>query len=186
MTEPINVITAILKKYNEIFDENEKNENNKIIINNNVNFKKLLLEIDKVEKETKCITENSELFFNNTNIKKIHEMNFIQDINLVTSIVRYRKLEIKKQIRIISLSIQVYKYVLIKIKCYDYFANNNNQLKLNIEQLNMESLENERKICINIFTKNIFENIHFLQDTLCRYVDLENKLQQFKKEIINK
>jgi len=175
MSEPINIISLILKKYNEKFDENENNENNKIMIKNNLDFKKLLLEIDKVEKETKCVTDNKELFLSNTNnIKSIHEMNFIQDINLVTEIVKYRKLEIKRQIRTISLAIEVYKYVLIKIKCVDYFSN-----KYNLN-LNNDDLLKDRRKCVEIFNSAVF-NPYFLQDTLCRYNDLEDKLKSFNK-----
>ena len=170
--EYTNIISLILKKYNEKFDENENNENNKIMIKNNMDFKKLLLEIDKVEKETKCVTDNKELFLSNpNNIKSIHEMNFIQDINLVTNIVKYRKLEIKKQIRIISLSIEVYKYVLIQIKCVDF--------KL---ELNKEKLLKDRQKCVEIFDSAIFKNSYFLQDTLCRYIELEDKLKSFSKK----
>ena len=176
-----NIITLILKKYNEKIDENENNETNKIISKNNLDFKKLLLEVDKVEKETKCAS-TKELFLNNTNVTNIHDMNFIQDINMVRSIVKYRKLEIKKQIRIISLSIEVYKYVLIKIKCFDYFRDNNNTLKLNMEGFNMEELEKDRRKCIDIFKKTVFNNAYFLQDTLCRYIELENKLKQFTEK----
>lgn len=185
MTEPINIISAILKKYNEKFDENENNETNKIISKNNLDFKKLLLEVDKVEKETQCAS-TKELFLNNTNVTNIQDMNFIQDINMVRSIVKYRKLEIKKQIRIISLSIEVYKYVLIKIKCFDYFRDNNNTLKLNMEGFNIEELEKDRGKCINIFKKTVFNNAYFLQDTLCRYIELENKLKQFTEKTIKK
>lgn len=113
-------------------------------------------------------------------------MNFIQDINMVRSIVKYRKLEIKKQIRIISLSIEVYKYVLIKIKCFDYFRDNNNTLKLNMEGFNIEELQKDRGKCINIFKKTVFNNAYFLQDTLCRYIELENKLKQFTEKTIKK
>ena len=48
---PINIISLILKKYNEKFDENEnenENENkeiNKIKLENELSFKKLLLEV---------------------------------------------------------------------------------------------------------------------------------------------
>jgi hypothetical protein len=174
MSEPINIISLILKKYNEKFDENENDENNKIIIKNNMDFKKLLLEIDKVEKETKCVTDNKELFLSNKNIKSIHEMNFIQDINLVTEIVRYRKLEIKRQIRTISLAIEVYKYVLIKIKCVDYFSNTYNL------QLNTDDLSKDKQKCVEIFNSAVF-NPYFLQDTLCRYNDLEDKLKSFNR-----
>ena len=173
-----NIISLILKKYNENFDENENNENNKIMIKNNMDFKKLLLEIDKVEKETKCVTDNKELFLSNTNnIKSIHEMNFIQDINLVTNIVKYRKLEIKKQIRIISLAIQVYKYVLIKIKCEDFFSN---EYKI---ELNKADLLKDRQKCVEILqTAVLNDNSYFLQDTLCRYIELEDKLKSFSKK----
>jgi hypothetical protein len=180
--EASSIIKLILKKYNEKFDENENKEENKIISKNNLDFKRLLLTVDKVEKETKCAS-TKELFLNNTNVTKIHKMNFIQDINMVTNIVKYRKLEIKKQIRIISLSIEVYKYVLIKIKCFDYFtSNNNNTLKLNMEGFNMEELEKDRRKCIDIFKKTVFNNAYFLQDTLCRYIVLEEKLKHFTEE----
>jgi hypothetical protein len=174
MSEQINIITLILKKYNEKFDENEDNKNNEVMIKNNMDFKKLLLEVDKIEKETKCVTDTKDLFLSDTNITSIHKMNFIQDINLVTNIVKYRKLEIKKQIRIISLAIQVYKYVLIKIKCVGF--------KL---ELNKDDLLKDRRKCVEIFNSAIFENPYFLQDTLCRYIDLENKLKIFSKNTEN-
>jgi len=174
MTEPINIISAILKKYNEKFDENEKAKD-EIMNKNNEDFKKLLLEIDKVEQETKCVTDIKELFLTNRNIISIHEINFIQDIRLVTKIVEYRKLEIKKQIRIINLAIEVYKYVLIKIECFDFFPKKQDEL--------YNELLNERKKCVDIFDTVIFKNVYFLQDTLCRYIDLENKLKSFNKNI---
>ena len=191
---PIDIISLILKKYNEKFDENEtekENENkeiNKIKLENELSFKKLLLEVDTAEKETKpCMTTDfKELFVNKRNIPKIHQMNLIQDINMVRNIVVYRKLEIKKQIRIVSLAIQVYKYVLIKIKCYNYFTDTNNKLKINTQNLDIEDLNNDKQKCINIFNNFIFTNEHFLQDTLCRYIELEKKLQEFSKSFVKK
>ena len=164
---PIDIISLILKKYNEKFDENEtekENENkeiNKIKLENELSFKKLLLEVDTAEKETKpCMTTDfKELFVNKRNIPKIHQMNFIQDINMVRNIVTYRKLEIKKQIRIVSLAIQVYKYVLVKIKCFNYFKGyTSNQLNLNTENFDIEDLKRDKQKCIDIYTvcNNIF------------------------------
>ena len=113
----------------------------------------------------------------NTNVTNIHDMNFIQDINMVRSIVKYRKLEIKKQIRIISLSIEVYKYVLIKIKCEDFFSN---EYKI---ELNKADLLKDRQKCVEILqTAVLNDNSYFLQDTLCRYIELEDKLKSFSKK----
>ena len=186
--EPINIISAILKKYNEKFDENEKSEEiNKIKQENDLNFKKLLLEVDNAEKETKpCLTDFKELYTNVKTIKKIHEMNFIQDINMVRNIVTYRKLEIKKQIRIVSLAIQVYKYILIKIKSYNHFKFTDIRLKINTENLHIEELIKDKQKCIEIFDKFIFNNEYFLQDTLCRYIELEKKLVKFSASFVKK
>jgi len=192
---PIDIISLILKKYNEKFDENEtekENENkeiNKIKLENELSFKKLLLEVDTAEKETKpCMTTDfKELFVNKRNIPKIHQMNFIQDINMVRNIVTYRKLEIKKQIRIVSLAIQVYKYVLVKIKCFNYFKGyTSNQLNLNTENFDIEDLKRDKQKCIDIFEKYIFKNEYFLQETLCRYIELEEKLKKFSRTFVKK
>jgi len=187
--QPINIISAILKKYNEKFDANEKDdEEKKIRLNNDLNFKKLLLEVDNAEKETtSCMPDFKELFTNVKNIKKIHDMNFIQDINMVTNIVTYRKLEIKKQIRIVSLAIQVYKYVLVKIKCFNYFKGyTSKQLNLNTQNLDIEDLKRDKQKCIDIFDRFIFTNEYFLQDTLCRYIQLEEKLKKFSRTFVVK
>jgi hypothetical protein len=188
-----NIISLILKKYNKTFDENKVNENvveeeENIVTEEDINktkaeFKKLLLEVADVEKETKCIIETKDLFENNISLNstKIHQMNFIQDIDLVAKVVKYRKLEIKKQIRIINLSIEVYKHVIVKLNCYNYFLSNPN-LQLNTQNLEQRKLLDDKQKCINIFNAMVFnDNAYFLNDTLCRYVNLEKKLSSFSK-----
>ena len=69
----------------------------------------------------------------------------------------------------------MYKYVLIKIKFADFFSNNYSL------QLNIDNLLKDRKKCVDIFETAIFKNSYFLQDTLCRYIDLEEKLKAFNK-----
>ena len=46
----------------------------------------------------------------------------------------------------------------------------------------MEELEKDRKKCIEIFNQSVFNNAYFLQDTLCRYIVLEEKLKHFTEE----
>jgi hypothetical protein len=55
-----------------------------------------------------------------------------------------------------------------------------------MEGFNMKELEKDRKKCIEIFNKSVFNNAYFLQDTLCRYIELENKLKQFTEKTIKK
>jgi hypothetical protein len=73
-----NIISLILKKYNKTFDENKVNENvveeeENIVTEEDINktkaeFKKLLLEVADVEKETKCIIKTKDLFENNKSL----------------------------------------------------------------------------------------------------------------------
>jgi hypothetical protein len=51
-----------------------------------------------------------------------------------------------------------------------------------MEGFNMEELEKDRRKCIDIFKKTVFNNAYFLQDTLCRYIVLEEKLKHFTEE----
>jgi hypothetical protein len=188
-----NIITIILKKYSENYSEKEITDefNNYDNKNEKLDFKKLLLEVNKIQDESKCNFVNKELILDkNIKVKNIDELNFIQDINLVDKIVQYRKLEIKKQIRIINRVIEFYKNILTKINCYNYYSNeiNENNLQNNIllnivHKLNIVQLNTYKQKCINIFNDFIFNNANFLKNTLCRYVDLETSLKSIKEKL---
>jgi hypothetical protein len=186
-----NIITIILNKYSKNYSEKEITDEFDNYDNKNVklDFKKLLLEANKIQDESKCNFVNKELILDkNIKVKNIHELNFVQDINLVDKIVQYRKLEIKKQIRIINRVIELYKNILTKINCYNYYSNERNEINLQnvIQQLNIIQLNIYKQKCISIFNDFIFNNADFLKNTLCRYVDLETSLKSIKEKMNQK
>lgn len=182
-----NIISLILEKYNEKFDENENGKDKENIEKNcSTNydyeyFRKLLIDITDSQIDSQNKNKNKELIFN-TNIKvvNIHELNFIQDIDLVEKYVKFRKLEIAKQIRIVNYIVEVYKNTLTLILCYP-FLHNKLKYKFDLENLNknkQECIDRLKKIILN-------DDSYFLQSTLCRYIDLEEKLKEFKaKQLI--
>ena len=183
---PINIISLILEKYNEKFDENDKNKDKENIEEKCSTqydyeyFRKLLIDINNTQIDAENINKNKEITFN-TNIKvvNIHELNFIQDIDLVEKYVKFRKLEIAKQIRIVNYIVEVYKNTLTLILCYPFL----HKLKYNVD---LEKLNKNKQECINRLNKIVLnEDSYFLQSTLCRYIDLEEKLREFKAKQIN-
>ena len=184
---PSNIIAFILKEFNKKYEDekDEKNEKDKKDekdekeeeTNIKLNFKKILLEVNNIEFENKQYTK--ELICDiNLPIINITDLNFIQDINLVEKIVTYRKLEIKKQIIIINYTIEVYKNILIKIKCYEY---NDAKKLVNIHKI--EDLKTSKETCIDILNKFILQNSNYLQTTLFRYVDLEESLEKIRSNL---
>jgi hypothetical protein len=185
---PINIISLILEKYNEKFDENEKDKDKENIEEKCSTqydydyFRKLLIDINSSQIDSQNKNKNKEIIFN-TNIKvvNIHELNFIQDIDLVEKYVKYRKLEVAKQIRIVNYIVEVYKNTLTLILCYPFL---HNKLKYNV---NLDNLNKNKQECINRLQKIVLnDDSYFLQTTLCRYLDLEEKLKEFKEKQLNK
>jgi len=173
----INVITFILNKYNEDYEKEEK-ENKIEFKNEKLDFKKILLEINEIHEENKCINMNEELLVKDLlKIKDIAEINFIKDINLTEKIITFRKLEIKKNIVIIIHGIETLENLLAKINCGKYY-NSINSNKYNLDDLNLK-----KNKCVKVL--NTFINHKdFIKNTLCRYVDLYETLQKIKGNII--
>jgi 23S rRNA U2552 (ribose-2'-O)-methylase RlmE/FtsJ len=115
--EVSNISQLILNFYNKGFNKNEENPltNNKNLHKNLDNIyrklfpkKTLALEKEKILKTTK----------NNPTENTINDMNFIQDKKMFDKIIKYKLLEIRKQITILKYIFALYKYNVITL-CHE-------------------------------------------------------------------
>ena len=111
------ISTLILKNYNKKFDENEKLkiptktlDIKKLKINNLEIFKKNVSNNDSNRLNINYVECNGSL-----NEKKITELDFITNIDLVNKIIFYRELEIQKIIAILEYNIEIYKNIIVSM-----------------------------------------------------------------------
>jgi len=220
-----NVTKLLLEKYNKDFDErkNEAEEIEKNCETNKKNISKImksyitdlnklnkteLFELTNLEHPNRKINENINCDFKE-NLKKIQNISFIQDINLLKKIIEYRKYEIKKEIILTKYYFAVYNNIISKILNLNYknfVIYNNNTLtnessSLNVFNYKMGEINNEKNTYYNLKYKvkldklisykdeleKILENIFLknkeilLKKTLCKYIFLENNLKKFTK-----
>jgi len=191
--ERANIITELLKKYNEEYDveiekkyEEIKNIQEKSSTKYNENlFRQILIDVDKTQKHIENVKID---FVFNENIKPVNitEMNFIQDINLVEKFVKYRKLEIMKHVRTINYTVEVYKLLSYLIDFEDIINQSITDVKniYTIKKIDGVNLLNQHKKCKDTLDDIVINNsAFFLNTTLCRFKELEIKLSEIKKRI---
>ena len=211
----------LLQKYNTKFDEKNKEIKN---IENNCEKK----DIKKIMKSylTDLNKLNSRDLFTLTKInikdiplksvecnydknnKKIQNLNFIQDIELVKKIIKYRKYEIIKEITLIKYYFSVYVNIITKIISIQYkkfktdpnYNDINNSLNVFNHNVNIQENEinqitkiyNEKihklleykETLENILKKIFLENKNYLlKNTLCKYVFLETNIKKITNNI---
>jgi hypothetical protein len=221
------ITKLLLEKYNKDFDE-RKNEAEKIDKNCEISKKQIsqimkayitdlnklnsseLFELTKLEQPNRKINENKMCDFTE-NFKKIQNISFIQDINLLKKIIEYRKYEIKKEIILTKYYFAVYNNIISKILNLNYknfvIYNNipqNENSSLNVFNYTLGEINNEKNTYYNLQYKvkldklisykdeleGILENIFLknkeilLKKTLCKYVFLQDNLNKFTKNII--
>lgn len=181
------ITDMLLKKYNEKYEEFEKNNVDDKIDNINprdiLDFKKIILDLKDTNKTVKTLRNEDIKEIDCDDTKKITnltDLNFVQDLNLVENIVIFRKLEIKKQVMIINyliLSFKVVSYQLIKYKEKNSSKLNENPIADDITREHDILIKNKNDI--NSILNSILENgevLIFLRKTLCRYISLEENL----------
>jgi hypothetical protein len=191
--ERANIITELLKKYNEEYDveiekkyEEIKNIQEKSSTKYNENlFRQILINVDKTQKHIENVKID---FVFNENIKPVNitEMNFIQDINLVEKFVKYRKLEIMKHVRTINYTVEVYKLLSYLIDFEDIINQSITDVKniYTIKKIDGVNLLNQHKKCKDTLDDIVINNsAFFLNTTLCRFKELEIKLSEIKNRI---
>ena len=191
--ERANIITELLKKYNEEYDveiekkyEEIKNIQEKSSTKYNENlFRQILIDVDKTQKHIENVKID---FVFNENIKPVNitEMNFIQDINLVEKFVKYRKLEIMKHVRTINYTVEVYKLLSYLIDFEDIINQSITDVKniYTIKKIDGVNLLNQHKKCKDTLDDIVINNsAFFLNTTLCRFKELEIKLSEIKNRI---
>ena len=142
------------------------------------------------------------------NNKKIQNLNFIQDIELVKKIIKYRKYEIIKEITLIKYYFSVYVNIITKIISIQYkkfktdpnYNDINNSLNVFNHNVNIQENEinqitkiyNEKinklleykETLENILKKIFLENKNYLlKNTLCKYVFLETNIKKITNNI---
>ena len=159
------------EKINDLFDKPSVSKESED------KLKKLIIKSIKRENNVGCNVNNDELIVKNSDItpsiNNISEMNFIKDINLVNKIIRFRKLEIRREILIFNYGIEVYKNLLVKYKFYkcgnpDYTSENDRNLQKIIVDL----------INCNNYLNNIIYNSNYIKTTLYRYASLNNSFDK--------
>jgi len=181
------ITDMLLKKYNEKYENFEKNNIDDKIDNINpehiLDFKKIILDLKDTNKSIKSLRNEDikDIECDNTETpNKITEISFVQDLSLVEKIVIFRKLEIKKQVMIINYLIQSFKIVSYQLIKYE----EKNSTKLLENPIPDDTMREYRVLTINKNTiktmlKNFLEKeevIDFLRKTLCRYITLEENI----------
>jgi|UniRef100_A0A6C0CJ38 hypothetical protein len=187
----------LLKKYNTEFDE--KNENIKNIENNceKRDIKKImksyltdLNKLNNIELQTLTKVNVNDTHLKpikcnyNKNIKKIQNFNFIQDVELVKKIIKYRKYEIIKEVTLIKWYFSVYVNIITKIISMQYKKHNKvnyneieNSLDSKIYEDTLKKLFEYKETLENILTQICLENKNnLLKNTLCKYNFLETNI----------
>ena len=159
--EYLSTITSVLlNKYNKKFDNNNK-ELNKLQKNcerkhNDITnvMKAYLTDLTKLDKdELYTLTKLEKKDYSNQdnicnfkkNIKKIEDINFIEDFALVKKIIQYRIQEVIKEITLIKYYFSVYRYVITGVINLQY--KNHNVYDIETEDLGkqFEIKRNEMK-----------------------------------------
>ena len=187
----------LLKKYNTEFDE--KNENIKNIENNceKRDIKKImksyltdLNKLNNIELQTLTKVNVNDTHLKpikcnyNKNIKKIQNFNFIQDVELVKKIIKYRKYEIIKEVTLIKWYFSVYVNIITKIISMQYkkhkkvdYNEIENSLDSKIYEDTLKKLFEYKETLENILTQICLENKNnLLKNTLCKYNFLETNI----------
>lgn len=174
----LDITNIILNKFNEPFN------NTKSIFDNdkqNLDFKKIILDLKDIEE--KCFDKTKELNIDYNplfSVKHIHEMSFIENINLVELILQYRQQVIRKIILISNFNIQMYKKTILYILYLQYLKDEKNKKTQN----DIEIFETDKEK-IKDYIQNIISNqIRFYNETLCRYIDISERLEKIKQEIV--
>jgi len=158
------------EKINDLFDKPtvSKESEDKL--------KKLIIKTINKEDSVGCNVNNNELIVKNSDtpsIKNVSEMNFIKDINLVNKIIRFRKLEIRREILIFNYGIEVYKNLLVKYKFYKW----GNPGSTTENDANLQKIIDDLNKCEQ-YLNNIIYNSNYIKTTLYRYVTLNNSFDK--------
>jgi hypothetical protein len=180
-----NIIDNLLNKYNKPYDDVEPifKENQHIL-----DFNSIIMELKNVEK--KCIKQDgnkyNSLFNPSITVKNILELNFVDDLNLLESIIEYRKLVIRHIILICNYNIEAYKCLMLnviyllhlqqKIEKSDFV--NKNNIDNDIKRL--QFLKDKCKSHIISLTS---KSVKYYQETICRYIEINDKLQIVKSNV---
>jgi len=210
----------LLQKYNTKFDENNKEikqiENNCEKKDIKKVMKSYLIDLNKLNNTdlftlTKINIKDTSLkpieCNYNKNMKQIQNFNFIQDIDLVKKIIKYRKYEIIKEITLIKYYFSVYVNIITKILSIEYkkfkttnLQDINNKLNVfnhvaNIDATQISKIQNTyddkisklleyKETLENILRKSFLENKKYLlKNTLCKYLFLENNIKKITNNI---
>jgi hypothetical protein len=204
----------LLTKYNEPFDETKdicssssnSNESKNIkntmkvyledLINLSDNDLYQLTQLYHTKKENTQYLEHFE--YTDTEKKRVHEMSFVEDIDIFLKIIMYRKQEILRELASIQKIISVYYNIQVKIlnyvaeqyttssddtpdsfevyvtKIYEYFFGNEQP---DIEQNDINKLLTLNRKLEDTLTKNIIDNSEYiLINTLDKYELLTQKV----------
>ena len=176
----------LLQKYNTKFDEKNKEIKN---IENNCEKK----DIKKIMKSylTDLNKLNSRDLFTLTKInikdiplksvecnydknnKKIQNLNFIQDIELVKKIIKYRKYEIIKEITLIKYYFSVYVNIITKIISIQY------------KKFKTDPNYNDINNSLNVFNHNVNIQENEINQITKIYNEKINKLLEYKETLEN-
>ena len=176
------IISILFKKYDEPYNNVEPIPKNS---QNMLDFKDIIMELKNIEK--KCIKLNQKkfnlLFKQTINIKNISETNFIEDMDLLEKIIVYRKLVIRHLILIINYNIMCYNALVVNIlfiKSHKKSDMDDIEIKNDIEKL--ENFKTQRKF---IITSILGKSGKYYEETLCKYIEINKKLQLAKQHKIN-
>lgn len=192
MSKKISLITKlIINKYNANFSEKQNEpifKTNTNVEEKQLEFKKILLDIDKLNIQTKNTINKNDIICSEDNSKieqKITDMNFVEDMDMVEQIVEYRKYEIRVQIMITNLLVEKYKFIIVNLLKLKQVKNNpnSNTNQIDTEIRKLEIYKNELRSYINMF---INQNENLLKHTLCRYKFIQSNLLKVMDKQNNK
>jgi len=179
--EPIdinNIIGILLTKYDEPYNNVEPILNDS---HNNLEFRNIIMELKNVEKN--CIKTDvnnvNSLFNPSINVKNIGEINFVDDLDLLESIIEYRKLVIRYIILICNYNIQAYKCLMLNSLYLSHLKSKGVDVNdKDIRRLN--ELKEKSKSYIELLLQ---KSMKYYQETICRYIEINDKLQVIKSKM---
>lgn len=173
-----NIIDNLLIKYNKPYDDV------KPIFKDNQNmldFKNIIMELKNVEKKCRKADANkmNSLFNPSINVKDIFGLNFVDDLELLESIIEYRKLVIRHIILICNYNIEAYKCLMLNVIYLSYL----NSIDIEVQEDDINKLIQLKEKSKSFIELLLEKSVRYYEETICRYIDINDKLQIIKSNI---
>lgn len=175
-----NIIEQLFNKYNEPYDSIKPIEID-IKDENKLDFKKIIMDLKGVEKKCEEYNIPFNLKFNTSiKVKNISEINLVDDLSLVESIIEYRKLVIRHIILINNFNVATYNALLLEELELIYQREFNMK---NIDEADINKIREDKEKSKKYLEAILIKTGKFYDETLCRYKDINDRLDILKRNM---